>query len=361
MEIWAPTQTPDSAIELVAGVLGIPHEKVTLHQTRVGGGFGRRLMNDYMCEAAVISKQAGVPVKLQWTREDDMQHDFYRVGGFHSFKGGVDGGGKLVAWSGSLHHVHARTARSRPAAATSAPDEFPALLLPNVRLTQTKLPLAIPTGPWRAPRSNSIAFAVQSFLHECCGRGEARSSGVPAGGHGRAALAAAEQRVRAQHRTRRGGDQARRREGGLGQAAAEGPRARARVPLQPCRTFRRSRRGQRRREPQAHAAQGHCRRRHRPDRQPERRGEPGAKARSSTASARRSAWSCRSRTAASRRRTSTAIRCCASPHAPQVEVHFIQSDYLTDRRRRAGACRRSRRRSATRSSPRPAIACARCR
>ena len=98
MEIWAPTQTPDAASSWLPTALGIPREKVTLHQTRVGGGFGRRLMNDYMCEAAAISKQAGVPVKLQWTREDDMQHDFYRVGGFHSFKGGVDRAGKLVAW-----------------------------------------------------------------------------------------------------------------------------------------------------------------------------------------------------------------------------------------------------------------------
>jgi isoquinoline 1-oxidoreductase beta subunit len=166
VEIWAPSQTPDSALGLVAGVLGIPREKVTIHQTRVGGGFGRRLMNDYACEAALISKQAGVPVKLQWTREDDMQHDFYRVGGFHSFKGGIDGSGKLVAWSD--HFITFSQDGQKPTSGGDlSPDEFPALLLPNVRLTQTKLPLAIPTGPWRAPRSNSVAFAVQSFLHEC--------------------------------------------------------------------------------------------------------------------------------------------------------------------------------------------------
>jgi isoquinoline 1-oxidoreductase subunit beta len=166
VEIWAPTQTPDSALGLVAGALGIPKEKVTIHQTRVGGGFGRRLMNDYACEAALISKQAGVPVKLQWTREDDMQHDFYRVGGFHSFKGGLDEAGKLVAWSD--HFITFTQDGQKPTSGGDlSPDEFPALLLPNVRLTQTKLPLAIPTGPWRAPRSNAVAFAVQSFLHEC--------------------------------------------------------------------------------------------------------------------------------------------------------------------------------------------------
>jgi isoquinoline 1-oxidoreductase beta subunit len=165
VEIWSPTQTADAALKLVAAVLGIAPEKVTIHQTRVGGGFGRRLMNDYMCEAAQISKQAGVPVKLQWTREDDMQHDFYRVGGFHSFKGGVDKEGKLVAWQD--HFITFTTDGQRPVSSGDiAPEEFPALLVPNFRLTQTKLPLQIPCGPWRAPRSNSIAFAVQGFLHE---------------------------------------------------------------------------------------------------------------------------------------------------------------------------------------------------
>jgi isoquinoline 1-oxidoreductase beta subunit len=166
VEIWSPTQTPDGALRLVAGALGIPVEKVTIHQTRVGGGFGRRLMNDYMCEAAAISKQAGVPVKLQWSREDDMQHDFYRVGGFHSFKGGLDKSGRLVAWQD--HFITFTQDGQKPTSGGDlSPEEFPAQLLPNVRLTQTKMPLMIPTGPWRAPRSCSIAFAIQSFLHEC--------------------------------------------------------------------------------------------------------------------------------------------------------------------------------------------------
>ena len=166
VEIWSPTQTPEAGVKLVGEVLGIPPDKVTLHQTRVGGGFGRRLMNDYMCEAAAISKQAGVPVKLTWTREDDMHHDFFRVGGFHSFKGGLDSSGKLVAWQD--HFITFTQDGERPTSGGDmSPDEFPAQLLPNARLTQTKLKLQIPTGPWRAPRSCSIAFATQSFVHEC--------------------------------------------------------------------------------------------------------------------------------------------------------------------------------------------------
>jgi isoquinoline 1-oxidoreductase beta subunit len=166
VEIWAPTQTPTAGLNLVANVLGIPPEKVTVHQRRVGGGFGRRLMNDYMCEAAVISKQAGVPVKLQWTREDDMQHDFYRVGGFHALKAGLSKEGRLIAWQ---DHFITFTAdgKSPSSGADMRIPEFPIPLLPNLRIGQTMLPLKVPTGPWRAPRSNAIAFAVQSFVHEC--------------------------------------------------------------------------------------------------------------------------------------------------------------------------------------------------
>jgi isoquinoline 1-oxidoreductase subunit beta len=166
LEIWAPTQTPESAIALVSQVLGIARDKVTLHQTRAGGGFGRRLLNDYVCEAAWISRQAGVPVKLQWTREDDMQHDFYRVGGFHAFKAGLDPSGKLLAW-GDHFITFTRDGQTPASGGAMNAEEFPALLVPNVQLTQTKLPLTVPTGPWRAPGSCALAFAIQSFLHEC--------------------------------------------------------------------------------------------------------------------------------------------------------------------------------------------------
>lgn len=164
-EIWAPTQRPQQVVTSVAGILGLPEEKVQLYQIRAGGGFGRRLMNDYMCEAAAIAQRVSAPVKLQWTREDDMQHDFYRVGGFHSFKAGLDQSGKLTAWED--HFITFSDEKNQPVSGGNMPEsEFPMPLLDHARLTQTMMPLKIPTGPWRAPRSNSIAFAVQSFIDE---------------------------------------------------------------------------------------------------------------------------------------------------------------------------------------------------
>jgi len=167
IEIWTPSQTPQAAVDAVAALLGLPKDKVTLHQLRGGGGFGRRLANDAVCEAAAISKQAGgIPVKVQWMREDDMTFDYYRPGGFHSFKASVDKGGKLSAWQGHFITV-SRDGKAPMTAANISPTEFPANVLANQRMLQSLISSRVPTGPWRAPGSNAIAFAVQSFLHEC--------------------------------------------------------------------------------------------------------------------------------------------------------------------------------------------------
>jgi len=165
LEIWAPSQQADQALPLVARVAQVPQERITIHQTRVGGGFGRRLANDYVCEVATIAKRVNAPVKLMWTREDDMTHDLYRVGGFHAFKGAVDDKGKLTAWQ---DHFITFTADGQKAVAGGglAADDFPGLLVPNFRLTQTLLTTGTPCGALRAPGSNALAFAIQSFVHE---------------------------------------------------------------------------------------------------------------------------------------------------------------------------------------------------
>ncbi|MGH8021528.1 MAG: molybdopterin cofactor-binding domain-containing protein [Opitutaceae bacterium] len=167
LEIWAPTQTPQSSHEDLARIAGVPANKVTLHQRRAGGGFGRRLMNDYTFEVAAIAARVDAPVKLTWRRESDMAHDFYRVGGFHAFKGGVDAAGKLTAWQD--HFVTFTEGGDKPKPVRgggSSGNEFPCAVVPNVKLTQTMLPLGIPTGWWRAPGSCALAWALGGFLHE---------------------------------------------------------------------------------------------------------------------------------------------------------------------------------------------------
>ena len=165
IEIWAPTQNPQSGRVTVARTLGIAEKDVAIHIMRSGGGFGRRLNNDYMVEAAMISKLANAPVKLVWTREDDIRHDFYRPAGFHKLKGAVDAAGKLTAWQNHFVTFSNNGTDMVPSAGMSA-EEFPATSIPNYSYGISTMPLGVPTGFLRAPGSNAISFVMQSFIDE---------------------------------------------------------------------------------------------------------------------------------------------------------------------------------------------------
>ena len=168
LEVWAPSQSPDRGRDMAANAVGIPAASVKVHLTRMGGGFGRRLTNDFVAEAAAIAAHVpGVPIQLVWTRADDMQHDWYRPAGSHLMRAVVDANGELVAWRDHLI-TFARDYESGEVAgvATLRPDEFPSRLIPNCYILQTPLPHGIQLGPFRAPRANAQCFAQQSFLDE---------------------------------------------------------------------------------------------------------------------------------------------------------------------------------------------------
>jgi isoquinoline 1-oxidoreductase subunit beta len=164
VEIWAPTQNPGAGIGLVAKTLGIAPTAVTMHVTRCGGGFGRRLASDFIVQSVMISKQAGVPIKLLWDRRQDLQHDMYRPSGYHHFSAGVDDKGKLVTFRN--HLVTFGVGDKFNDSATFSATEYPARLIPNIELAMSSMPFSQPTGPMRAPGSNGFAYAFQGFMDE---------------------------------------------------------------------------------------------------------------------------------------------------------------------------------------------------
>jgi len=176
LELWAPCQLPDRGAKLIAEHLGIPADRQTIHLTRIGGGFGRRLFADYMVQAAAIAKaMPGRPVQLLWNRAEDIKRDYYRPAGWHDFEAGIDNTGQLVAFTD--HFVTLGSDGKPHRSAGMQPSHFPADVVPNLLYKQDVIDTVMPMGPLRAPGSNALAYAFQGFLDEVA---EASGKDLPA-------------------------------------------------------------------------------------------------------------------------------------------------------------------------------------
>jgi isoquinoline 1-oxidoreductase beta subunit len=150
---------------------GIDRQNIEVRMTRVGGGFGRRLSNDFIAEAVLLSKASGKPIKLMWTREDELVHDFFRPFGHHQMRATLDDFGEVTSYAHRLASASKYGRRPGVSAeelwtAEMYPDDFPARLLANVRMEWFAVESGVTRGSWRAPAHTANAFAVQSFLDE---------------------------------------------------------------------------------------------------------------------------------------------------------------------------------------------------
>jgi len=156
-EMIGPTQTPKALEDSLAQILDMDIEKITVEMTRMGGGFGRRLYNHAGIEAAAISKKAGVPIKLVYTREDDMTQGTYRPTYRSTYKAGLDKDGNMIAFSAKGVGLPE---------GPIFPNRFPAGAVDNYLAEKKMSSTNISTGAWRAPRSHFTAGAEQQFLDE---------------------------------------------------------------------------------------------------------------------------------------------------------------------------------------------------
>ena len=164
-EVWTSSQTPSAVDQLLPGLLSLPPETVTVHSVRGGGGFGRRLSNEYVYEAALISQRLGLPVKVQWSREDDMAFDYFRSALYLDLEAGLSDDGRVSAWK--LHVIAGSTDQETANyGGTYRERDFPERRVPHYDIATTLIASQTPTGAWRAPFSNIYAFAEQSFLCE---------------------------------------------------------------------------------------------------------------------------------------------------------------------------------------------------
>ncbi|NVJ97807.1 MAG: xanthine dehydrogenase family protein molybdopterin-binding subunit [Alphaproteobacteria bacterium] len=169
--VIGPFQSPSGVSRITNAITGLDRLSIDVHFTRLGGGFGRRLTSDHAAEAVYLSKATGLPIKVIWTREDDLAHDFYRPAGHHEIVAAFDAGGKLVSWEhrlagASKYYRRNGVPEEEYWTPDLYPDDFPAGLVPNYRLEYFSMKSGMPRGSWRAPAHTANAFVVQTFLDE---------------------------------------------------------------------------------------------------------------------------------------------------------------------------------------------------
>jgi isoquinoline 1-oxidoreductase beta subunit len=170
-EAWVPTQAPQWAQGVIAEAAKLPPEKVIVHTTQMGGGFGRRYQADFVMEAAQVAKTTGKPVMVLWTREDDMHHDFYRPASYHKCQGVVDAAGSLAAWKHFQTSTSIAAKWSPKGEEDNGQGEFGTgatvpYLSPNLRIEYTLAHSSAPRAWWRSVEHSSSGFVVESFVDE---------------------------------------------------------------------------------------------------------------------------------------------------------------------------------------------------
>lgn len=169
-ELWVPTQSPHGSRETAMAVTGLPADRVTVHPTYLGGGFGRRGKQDFVREAVLVAQAAGGPVQTIWTREDDMRHDFYRPATYNRLSAAIDGSGAPVAW----HHCIAsqsilawlgRPTTGADSTSVEGASDLP-YAVPNFLVDYCRLDAPVPVGAWRSVGHSQNVFVVEAFWDE---------------------------------------------------------------------------------------------------------------------------------------------------------------------------------------------------
>jgi len=171
-DIWVPTQGQTRTHETAMRLTGLPAHKVRVHTTYLGGGFGRRGEQDFVIDALETARAVGAPVKVMWTREDDMRHDYYRPATYNRLAAALDEQGMPLAWQHAIAgpSIRERDSRERETSgedfsATEGALNLP-YAIPSIRVSYARVNSAVPVGYWRSVASSQNAFITECFLDE---------------------------------------------------------------------------------------------------------------------------------------------------------------------------------------------------